>query len=99
VNRVSWTKPAFTDLEDIHTFLARNSESYARFITEGIVRATERLEPFPLSGRIVPEYGRPDICEVFHQRAYRIVYRVLEHEVHVLMVYRAERPLPENPPV
>ena len=47
--------------------------------------AVEPLADFPLSGRIVPEFGRDDIREVFHGD-YRIIYRVKRRQVEVLSV-------------
>ncbi len=46
----------------------------------------------PLAGRVVPEVDEPDVREVFF-RTYRIVYRVMEGEVHVLTVFEGSRPL------
>jgi plasmid stabilization system protein ParE len=45
-----------------------------------------------LAGRVVPEVDEPDVREVFF-RTYRIVYRVMEGEVHVLTVFEGSRPL------
>jgi plasmid stabilization system protein ParE len=39
----------------------------------------------PLAGALVMEAGRPDIREVY-VGSYRIIYRVLESEVHILTV-------------
>jgi toxin ParE1/3/4 len=97
LKRVSWTSQAFADLESIYAFFARDSEHYARRIYMQITVAVDRLEMFPLSGRVVPEYARKDVREVIHS-PYRIVYRVLEQEVHILTVTHAARPLPDDLP-
>lgn len=47
--------------------------------------AVKPLADFPLSGRIVPEFGRDDIREVFHGD-YRIIYRVRRGQVEILSV-------------
>ena len=54
-----------------------------------------RLREFPESGRAVPEWGDPMLREVIW-RHYRVVYRYLadSKEMHVLLVFRAERLLP-----
>ena len=52
---------------------------------DAVFAAVEALEDFPLSGRIVPEFGRDDIREVFHGD-YRIIYRVRRGQVEILSV-------------
>ena len=44
----------------------------------------------PLAGRVVPELGSPEVREVF-LRSYRIVYLVLNDELHVLTVFEGHR--------
>lgn len=43
----------------------------------------------------VPEIDRDDVREVL-LRGYRIVYRVLEHEIHVLTVFEGHRLFPAS---
>ncbi len=52
-----------------------------------IVRATRRLERFPESGAIVPEFSGDTIREI-HVFSYRILYRYhsTDNEVHLLGV-------------
>ncbi len=99
MTQIYWTSQAYADLDSIFDFLGRTSEHYAAAVVQKLVLAVGRLETFPVSGRVVPEYAREDVREVIHA-PYRIVYRRLEHEneVHILMVYHAARQLPIEPP-
>jgi len=44
----------------------------------------------PLAGRVVPEFDRPDVREVF-LRTYRIVYRVDHVGIFVIAVFEGHR--------
>ena len=87
---VRWTAQAADDLESIAEFIARDSPQYARLFVLDVLQAVERLAPFPMSGRTVPELSDPMIREVL-LGAYRIVYRVREELVEVLTVYHGAR--------
>lgn len=88
--RLRWTVRARQDLLDIAAHIARDDPLAARRWVERLrgraLRATEQR----WIGRVVPELGREDVREVF-LRAYRIVYRVLEDELHVLTVFEGHR--------
>ena len=55
--------------------------------------AVSRLEEFPLSGRVVPEYGEESIREVI-VRPYRIMYEVEGDHVRILAIHHSARQLP-----
>ena len=80
-------------MEEIHDFIARNSPRYAAAVAGRLVAAVDRLEQFPESGRVVPEFAEPRVREVIHG-SYRIVYELHEETVEVLTVFRASRLLP-----
>ena len=90
---VVWTRQAVEDLEGIRAFIARDSEHYATLVYERLVESVDRLETFPLSGRVVPEFGEESIREVVWGN-YRIVYRVREALIEVLTVFHGSRLLP-----
>lgn len=90
---VRWTPQAADDLQAIHDFIARDSTRYARAEVERIVAAVDRLEVFPDSGRVVPEYDRADIREII-EPPYRLVYRRRPDVLFVLMIFRASRSMP-----
>ena len=87
---IVWTRRAVADVQAIKQFIARDSPHAAQLVAERIVAAVERLAVFPQSGRIVPEMADPVIREVIHS-SYRIVYRLIREEVHILTVHHAAR--------
>jgi toxin ParE1/3/4 len=89
---VRWSLTAMSDLRDIEEFVARDSPVYAVRLTDRLVEAVERLETFPLSGRMVPEFERQDLREVIFG-SYRVVHLVEEEVVTVLRVVHSARDL------
>ena len=73
--RLRWSTQALAELDQIETFLARTSPAYARAFVTGVFAGVRRLEPFPRSGRVVPELYDEAVRELLH-RGYRIVYHV-----------------------
>jgi toxin ParE1/3/4 len=69
--RLIWSPQAVDDVEAIRSYVARDSENYANLLVERIVAAVDRLETFPLSGRVVPEAGDESLREVVYGN-YRI---------------------------
>ena len=69
--RIIWSPYAVDDLEAIYDYITKDSEHYARLFAQGVINAIERLEIFPESGRMVPEYNQKSIREIIFQN-YRI---------------------------
>ena len=88
---ISFSASALGDLEDIHAWYARQcaGDTGGRLVQD-ILAAIERLEDFPESGRIVPEFGIASLREIIHP-PFRIVYRLDPHRVRVVRVWRSER--------
>ena len=93
MTRVVWTRPARDDLREIRAYIAQDSERYARVVTARVVAAVRRLREYPLSGRVVPELGRPTVRELI-EGTYRIVYRLTPDAVQVLAVVHGARRFP-----
>ena len=93
---VLWTKQARADLTAIRAFISQDSPHYASVMVSRLIAATERLVPFPESGRAVPEFEDPSVREVV-LRPYRIVYRLLGvDEIHVLTVHHGAQSFPKE---
>lgn len=90
-----WTEQAVQDLESIRDFIERDSPRYGRLVVERLVDATNRIEVFPMSGRMVPEIGKKEVRELI-VGDYRVVYR-LDSELAVLLtVYRSSMLFPRD---
>lgn len=88
---ISFAASAVTDLEEIRAWYRKIEvpEVGERLLGE-IIAAVERLADFPESGRIVPEFGVPQLREIIHP-PFRIVYRLDKDQVRIVRVWRSER--------
>ena len=93
---IVWTRRAVDDVRGIRSFIEQDSPHYASLVSHRIVSAVERLARFPESGRVVPEVQDPDLREVIHG-PYRIVYRFVQSEVHIITVHHSARMLRIEP--
>jgi len=93
VTLVRWTDQAVDDLRAIREFIERDSPRYGRLVVERLFDATQRLESFPFSGRVVPELGRDDVREIVLGE-YRIVYRLKGETAELITVFRSSRLFP-----
>ena len=91
--RIVWSEPAVTDLDAIRTYISRDSETYADALTLEIFEATDRLERFPESGRVVPELDDPATREIIVGN-YRVMYDVSGGVVRILGVLHGARQFP-----
>ncbi len=80
---VTWTETAADQLQAIRDYLARSSPGYAQALAGRIIARTEALESQPAIGAEVPEYGDPEVREVF-EHLYRILYRLAGQEIQVI---------------
>ena len=94
--RVHWTYTAIAHLLAIYEHIVRDAPIYAQRIVDRLTRRSEQIVTFPHSGRVVPEYGAPDIREVI-ERPYRIIYRIREEQIDVLAVVHSAQILPPEP--
>ena len=95
MTQLRWTPQAVEDLEAIHAYVARDSTHYATLLVERLFTAVDRLATFPESGRIVPEFQRPDLREVI-LGSYRIVYRLRDDHAVILTVFHGARLFPKT---
>ena len=87
---IRWTDQAAADLEAIAEYIARDSPHYASLFCLNVLKKIERLERFPMLGRVVPETDDPAIRELLFGN-YRIIYRVEKEVVELLSIYHGSR--------
>jgi len=88
--KVRWTLQAVDDLEAICLFIARDAPQLASIFAQRALRSTDRLEQFPLSGRMVPELNQERFREII-LGSYRLIYRVRGDLVEIITVHHGAR--------
>ena len=92
---IKWTDVAIEDVIHIGDYIERDSPKYTEIVVNKIFDTTEILETHPFVGRMVPEFSKEHIRELFCFN-YRIVYNVLsENRVDILTVHHSARLLPK----
>jgi toxin ParE1/3/4 len=94
--RIFWTPIAVQDLHDICDFISRENPVAAQRMGEELIKQSEAMAVFPLSGRLVPEKKDPLIRETL-VGSYRIIYRVDEAQqvVALARIWHSARGTPE----
>jgi toxin ParE1/3/4 len=90
MGRVTWTREARVDLDELTDYIARDSVHYARAVAHRIIKLTKHLSDQPLLGRIVPEMQREDIREGFAY-SYRVLYQLTDDGILVLAIIHGSR--------
>lgn len=80
---------------DIYEYITHSSPIYAKRMVDRIMRRSEQIVDFPMSGRKVPEYEIDYIREMI-ENPYRIIYRIKQDQINVLAVIHCAQLLPEE---
>ncbi|MEK6657324.1 MAG: type II toxin-antitoxin system RelE/ParE family toxin [Nitrospirota bacterium] len=89
--KIRWSPRAASNLEEICSYIARDSEYYASLFVKKIFLIIKDIPQFPKLGRIVPEYGNENLREKIYQN-YRIVYRLNENTIEIVAICHGAKP-------
>ena len=88
---ITFAESAVKDLEAIRIwYVDQQVPDVGGKILREIIAQIERLNSFPESGRIVPEFGIAKLREIIYS-PFRIIYRLDENRVKVVRVWRSEK--------
>jgi len=90
--KIRWSPRAASTLEEICSYIARDSEYYAALFARRVITIIESLPRFPRAGRIVPEYKDENLREKIYEN-YRIVYRLKGEFIEIVAICHSARPL------
>jgi len=88
-----WSAEALRDIDEIATFIARDSPDQAALFVARLIEATDRLVDHPRSGRVIPELESEDCREVI-VAPYRIMYQIDHDQVLIVRVQHGARNWP-----
>jgi addiction module RelE/StbE family toxin len=89
---IVWSDPAVDDLEVAVTFIAKDSDAYARSLAQLAVDAAESLREFPNRGHRLPDPKLARFRELIIG-SYRLVYLVEKKRVLIVAVLHGHRAL------
>ena len=89
---IVWSDPAVDDLEAAVTFIAKDSDAYARSLAQLAVDAAESLRKFPNRGHRLPDSKLARFRELIIG-SYRLVYLVEKKRVLIVAVLHGHRAL------
>ena len=88
--KVVWTEGALEDVEDIASYIEKDSYYYANSVINKIISITDKLSLFPYSGRKIPEENNENVREYFVY-SYRVIYEISNDYVYILAVIHGKR--------
>jgi plasmid stabilization system protein ParE len=83
-------------VEEFSDYIALDDITTAIKWAREIFDRCEQLRSHPESGRIVPEFGRPEIRELIHGN-YRLIYEVKTKQIDMLTIWHTSQELPDKP--
>jgi addiction module RelE/StbE family toxin len=88
--KVIWSPSALDDIDSIAEYISKDSVDQASFFIARLIEATDRLQMFPQSGRVIPELDNQSCREIFCS-SYRIMYRIESNQVWITGVVHGAR--------
>ncbi|WP_133819444.1 type II toxin-antitoxin system RelE/ParE family toxin [Tahibacter aquaticus] len=89
-HELRWSPEAVEDVEQIASYIERDSAWYAQAVVARFFAAAESLRELPERGRVVPELRDTSVRECFVY-SYRLIYKVSLGKVLVLAVTHGHR--------
>ena len=90
MGKVIWAPSALNDVDSIAEFISRDSIDQAALFVSRLFEVTDRLEDFPLSGRIIPEINN-QFCREIIYGSYRIMYKIDGNDIWITAVIHGAR--------
>lgn len=93
--KIIWSPLAIHKVNEYAEKIALDKPLVVEKWTNDIFDSVQRLSQMPGSGKMVPEIRREDIREIFNGN-YRIIYKILFNEIHILTVRHRRQLLNEK---
>lgn len=90
--KVAWSYVALGNLIEANKYISIENPEAARKAIKDIYETGDKIKEFPEKGRMVPEFRRNNIREVFCFE-YRIIYRIESRRIFILTVRHMKRRL------
>jgi plasmid stabilization system protein ParE len=92
---IIWSDLAKEHLREIDSYISKGSPFYSIIFIDKLIASVEKLKSFPRCGRVVPEFEREDLREIFFHK-YRIVYCYEDDIVKILAIIHGAMDIKER---
>lgn len=92
---VIFTDRFLSRVEDYSDYIAFDDIPTAIEWVREVIQHCEQLRTHPKSGRIVPEFARPEIRELIHGN-YRLIYEIKTSQIDMLTIWHTSQELPDK---
>jgi toxin ParE1/3/4 len=89
---VIWTQAAWSDLEEIADYIAKDSPAYAAAFVSEVREASRSLSTLAKRGRMVPEFQSPSVRELLMEN-YRMIYKTGKNSTYIIGFIHGARDL------
>ncbi len=83
--QIIWSALAKEHLKEIDRYIAEGSPFYSVIFIDKLIVSVEKIGMHPRLGRIVPEFERDDLREIFFHK-YRIVYTIKNDTITIVAI-------------
>src|SRR5574341_995882 len=87
--KIVWSALAKEHLREIDRYIFEGSPFYSVVFIDKLIASVEKIGAFPELGRVVPEFERDYLREIFFHK-YRIVYRIKDVVVTIAAIVHGE---------
>lgn len=93
---VTFTHRFLDRVEEYTDYIALDHVSTAVKWARGVFEQCQKISHQPQSGRMVPEFKKPEIREIIHGN-YRLIYELKANQIDMLTIWHTRQMLPDDP--
>ena len=90
--KITWSPTAIRHFSSWIQYVAQHSIKSAEKERVKLLKSVSQLQAFPESGRMVPEFGNPNLREII-QKPIRIIYSLKSKEIRLLAFHHSKMQL------
>lgn len=83
--KIVWSALAKEHLREIDRYISEGSPFYSIVFIDKMIASVEKVGSSPRIGRVVPEFEREDLREIFYHK-YRVVYQTANDMVTIVAI-------------
>ena len=88
--KLIWTQTSIEEIESIVDYISLDKPQAALTWAKSVFEKEKDILKFPMSGRVVPEFGKSNIREIIVGN-YRLIYKIEPEIIYIISVKNSKR--------